>query len=105
MDPATPAAAGAQPGQDVISNGKSIGKLMAAAGPYGLAHLLLQPALAAASAAATQRPGSSSSSEAQLQLGGAGSSSSIGVVPMRPAWWPAEWGYEEQAPEQQRDTS
>lgn len=74
-------AAGAQPGAEVATaGGAPAGTLLAVEGALGLAHLKLAPALAAAAGG----PG--------LRLGGGG-----GVTPVRPVWWPPEWGHEEEA--------
>ncbi len=61
------------------SSGRSIGTIVAAEGDVGLAHLRLAPALAAAAG------------NSKLLAGTDG----VQVVPVRPRWWPAEWGLEE----------
>jgi len=71
----------------VQANGGSAGVLLASEGTLGLAHLKLAPALAAAA--------SSSGAPAAggvLQVVG---EDGAWVVPVRPAWWPPEWGHEE----------
>jgi hypothetical protein len=77
---------GLQPGSEVrIEGGAAAGVLLAAEGRLGLAHLKLAPALAAAAGG----PGA-------LRLVLAGEPAAQ-VQPVRPEWWPAEWGYEEAA--------
>lgn len=68
-------------GTELTASGekKPVGKVIAVAERFGVAHVRLAPALAAADAA-----------EGALQ---AGSSS---VRPFRPDWWPEQWGKEEQ---------
>ncbi|GBF96787.1 hypothetical protein Rsub_09643 [Raphidocelis subcapitata] len=82
---------GLPPGSEILQqsgSGGSAGTLLACEGSLGLAHLKLAPALAAA-AAATGHPGGGGAA-----LGIAGQEGAW-VRPVRPAWWPAEWGHEE----------
>lgn len=75
--------AGLQPGSDVVqAGGGSAGVLLATEGTLGLAHLKLGPALAAAAAGG----------EGALHLAG---DAGAWVRPVRPQWWPPEWGHEE----------
>jgi hypothetical protein len=81
--PAPPPPTGAQPGAAVEAEGGGpVGVLLAAEGPLGLAHLKLAPALAAAAGGAAAP---------RLRAG------DVGLRPVRPAWWPPEWGHEEDA--------
>lgn len=74
---------GTAPGTDIVAaGGGSAGVLLAAEGALGLAHLKLAPALAAAAGGG-----------ARLHVAG---DPGAGVRPVRPAWWPAEWGHEEE---------
>lgn len=75
---------GAQPGTEIVqAGGGAAGVLLAAEGTLGLAHLKLAPALAAAAGGG-----------APLHFAGDAGGR---VAPARPAWWPAEWGHEEEA--------
>ena len=73
----------------MVAAGKSaaIGKIMAVHGQYGLAHLQLATALAAA--AGQQEWGGNG---VRLEVSG---KREVEVKPLRPAWWPGEWGTEE----------
>jgi len=77
-----------QPGDEVVAAGKAvaIGKIMAVHGQYGLAHLQLATALAAAG----QQEGGGSG--VRLEVNG---KREVEVKPLRPDWWPGEWGTEE----------
>ncbi|KAI8476257.1 MAG: hypothetical protein J3K34DRAFT_455826 [Monoraphidium minutum] len=80
---------GLAPGTEVVAaGGGSAGMLLASEGHLGLAHLKLGPALAAAAAAGC-------GGGAALHAAG---DAAAGVRPVRPAWWPREWGHEEEAP-------
>lgn len=63
------------------SGGSETGKVRHADGDKGLALLRLKPALEAAAG------------NLELSVGDAT------VTPWRPAWWPSEWGHEEEAAE------
>lgn len=89
--------AGSSVGADIMQQGKTtpVGTLLAVdpATGAGLAHLRLAPALAAMQgdavlqvAGGQQQSSGSSNGEAVASV----------VMPHRPQWWPAEWGYEEQ---------
>ncbi len=77
------AAAEIKVGTELSASGekKAVGKVHAVAERFGVAHVRLAPALAAA--------------EAGSQLQAAGSDAS--VTPFRPDWWPEQWGKEEQS--------
>lgn len=64
----------------------AIGTLTGHVGDLGMAYIKLQPALAAAQGQAPPMQLDTSQLERQR----------IEVVPFRPAWWPQEWGREEQ---------
>ena len=69
-------------GAELTASGekKPVGKVQAVAERFGVAHVRLAPALAAA--------------EAGSQLQAADSDAS--ATPFRPDWWPEKWGKEEQ---------
>jgi ABC-type sugar transport system substrate-binding protein len=76
-------------GDEVIQAGKqvAIGKMMAVQGHYGLAHLQLATALAAAAAEGQAGGGGEVLLEVRVR--------GVGVTPVRPDWWPSDWGTEE----------
>ena len=69
-------------GTELTASGekKAVGKVQAVAERFGVAHVRLAPALAAAEAGG------------QLQV----ADSNEGVTPFKPDWWPEQWGKEEQ---------
>jgi hypothetical protein len=86
---------GLQPGIAVQeAGGSSAGVLLAAEGMLGLAYLKLAPALAAAQGSGGGSRGGGSSGGVQLHLAG---DAGAWVRPVRPGWWPVEWGHEEAA--------
>lgn len=90
------APAGIGPGSNVVDagTGQSAGQLRGVAGHYGLAYLKLQPALAAAAGQGELRAQAAAlaGNEGISAAGAAGQG--VVVVPIRPHWWSAEWGFE-----------
>ncbi|KAK9838628.1 hypothetical protein WJX74_000189 [Apatococcus lobatus] len=77
----TPESEDLKVGAELTASGekKPVGKVIAMAERFGVAHVRLAPALAAADAA-----------EGRLQSGDSS------IRPFRPDWWPEQWGKEEQ---------
>ncbi len=75
-------------GSEVVEegSGKAVGSLLAAEGDVGLAYLKLSPALQAAQGGVP------------LCISSTGEGhQGVRVVPVRPGWWPREWGKEEES--------
>ena len=73
----------------VLDNGDVVGSVRACAQDWALAHIKLLPALQAAEPPAGPGPSTN------LFVRGSQGQTLVKVTPVRPQWWPAEWGTEE----------